>query len=89
MKVIKLKVPDVVTAIGLLETSLKRELFLLDKCIVDTKKKLKVFEEKNRMRSEDFFDKFDKWLAGDNQATMLWAAEYEALKEREPISVSL
>jgi hypothetical protein len=80
MEVIKLKVPDVVRAIGVLGTSLKRELFLLDKSIVDTKKKLKVFEEKNRMRSEDFFDKFDKGLAGDDQATMLWAAEYEALK---------
>jgi hypothetical protein len=32
------------------------------------------------MRSEDFFDKFDTGLAGDNQDTMLWAAEYEALK---------
>jgi len=80
MEVIKLKVPDVVTAIRMLGASLKRELFLLDKSIVDTKKKLKEFEEKNRMRSEDFFDKFDKGLAGDDQATMLWAAEYEALK---------
>jgi len=80
MEVIKLKVPDIVTAIGVLGTSLKRELFLLDKSIVDTKKKLKEFEEKNRMRSDDFFDKFDKGLAGDDQDTMLWAAEYEALK---------
>ena len=80
MEVIKLEVPDVVTAIGVLGASLKRERFLLDKSIVDTKKKLKVFEEKNRMRSEDFFDKFDKGLAGDDQDTMLWAAEYEALK---------
>jgi len=80
MEVIKLKVPDVVTAIGVLGTSLKRELFLLDKSIVDTKKKLKVFEEKNRMRSDDFFDEFDKGLAGDDQDTMLWAAEYDALK---------
>ena len=53
---------------------------MLDKSIVDTKKKLKEFEEKNRMRSEDFFDKFDKGLAGDDQAIMLWAAKYEALK---------
>jgi hypothetical protein len=80
MEVIKLKVPDVVTAIGVLDTSLKRELFLLDKSIVDTKKKLQYFEEKNRMRSEEFFEKFDKGLAGDDQTTMLWAAEYEALK---------
>jgi hypothetical protein len=80
MEVIKLKVPDVVTAIGVLETSLKRELFLLDKSIFKTKKKLKDFEEKNRMRSEDFFEKFDKGLAGDDQDTMLWAAEYESLK---------
>jgi len=80
MEVIKLKVPDVVTAIGVLETSLKRELFLLDKSIFKTKKKLKDFEEKNKVRSEEFFEKFDKGLAGDDQATMLWAAEYEALK---------
>jgi hypothetical protein len=85
MEVIKLKVPDVATAIGILGASHKRELFLLDKSIVDTKKKLREFEGKNGMRSEDFFDKFDKGLAGDDQATMLWAAEYEALKllERE------
>nr|QNT35526.1 hypothetical protein NCGJLENL_00010 [uncultured Methanosarcinales archaeon] len=80
MEIITLKVPDVVTAIGMLRASLKRERFLLDKSIVDTKKKLEVFEEKNRMRSEGFFDKFDKGLAGDDQDTMLWAAEYEALK---------
>jgi len=85
MEVIKLKVPDVVTAIGVLETSLTRELFLLDKSIFKTKKKLRDFEEKNRMQSEEFFEKFDKGLAGDDQATMLWAAEYEALEllERE------
>jgi len=37
------------------------------------------------MRSEEFFEKFDEGLAGDDQGTMLWAAEYEALKllERE------
>ncbi|NMX21860.1 hypothetical protein C5S30_05400 [ANME-1 cluster archaeon GoMg4] len=80
MEVIKLKVPDVVTAIDMLESSLKREIFLLDKSIRDTKKKLRVFEEKNEMRSEKFFDKFDKGLSGDDQDTMLWAAEYEALK---------
>jgi hypothetical protein len=81
MEVIKLRVPDVATAIGALGASHKRELSLLDRSIVDTKKKkLKAFEERNGMRSEDFFDKFDKGLAGDDQATMLWAAEYEALK---------
>jgi hypothetical protein len=80
MEVIKLKVPDVVTAIGVLGTSLKRELFLLDKSIVDTKKKLKEFEKRNGMRNDDFFDKFDKGLARDDQDIMLWAAEYEALK---------
>jgi len=86
MEAIKLEVTDVTTAIGVLEASLKRELFLLDKSIFDTKKKLRDFEEKSGgMRSEDFIEKFDKGLAGDDQDTMLWAAEYEALKllERE------
>jgi len=64
MEVIKLKVPDVVTAIGVLEASLKREPFFLDKNIFNTKKKLKDFEEKSGgMRSEDFFEKFDKGFA--------------------------
>ncbi|MBL7117755.1 MAG: hypothetical protein ISS94_03095 [Candidatus Syntrophoarchaeum sp.] len=80
MEVIKFKVPDVATAIGVLETSLKREMFLLDKSILDTKKKLRDFEDKYRMRSEEFFEKFNKGLTGDDQDTMLWAAEYEALK---------
>lgn len=79
MEVIKLEVPDVMTAIGVLETSLKRELFLLDKSILDTKK-LREFEKKNGMQSEEFFEKFNKGLAGDHQDTMLWAAEDEALK---------
>ena len=85
MEVIKFKVSDVATAISVLETSLKRELFLLGRSILDTKKKLKDFEVKNGMRSKEFFEKFDKWLAGDDQDTMLRAAEYEALKllERE------
>jgi len=47
-EVIKLKVPDLATAIGVLGASRKREWFLLDKSILDTKKKLKVFEEKNK-----------------------------------------
>lgn len=61
----------------------------LDKSILDTKKKLRVFEEKNDMLSADFLEKFDKGLVGDDQATMLWAAEYEALKllERERSSI--
>jgi len=80
MEVIKLKVPDFVTAIDVLETPLKREMFLLDKSIRDTKKKPRIFEEKSGLRSEDFLDKFDKGLAGDDQDTMLWAAEYESLK---------
>jgi hypothetical protein len=43
VEVIKLKVPDVATAIGVLGASLKRVLFLHDKSIVDTKKKLTAY----------------------------------------------
>ncbi len=63
--------------------ALKRELFLLDKSILDIKKKLRDFEEKYRMRSEDFLEKFDNGLAGDDQDTMLWAAEALKLLEKE------
>jgi hypothetical protein len=81
MEVIKLKVQDVVSALGILESSLNRELFLLDK--------LKEFEARMGMRSEDFYAKFEQGLAGDDQDALLWTVEYEALnlleKERSII----
>jgi len=89
MEVIKLKVQDVESALGILEASLNRELFLLDKSIGATRLKLKEFEARMGMRSEDFYAKFEQGLAGDDQDAMLWTAEYEALnlleKERSII----
>ena len=89
MGMIKLEVSDVATAIGVLESSLKREKFLLERSISKTKKKLKAFEESKCIRSEEFHKKFERGLAGDDQDTMLWAAEYEALRllEREYIAI--
>ena len=89
MGVIKLEVPDVVTAIGVLGHLLKRKKLLLDRSIFETTKKLRAFEEREGMGSKDFFEKFEKGLAGDDQDTMLWAAEYEALGflEKERIVV--
>jgi len=46
MDLIKLEVPDVAAAIGVLETSLRREKLLLRRSISRTEKKLKEFEEK-------------------------------------------
>jgi len=59
---------------------LTTSLFLFDKSIFNTKKKLQVFEEKTGMRSEDFFDKFDKGLAGDDQASTPRAIFKAAIK---------
>lgn len=89
MGMIKLEVPDVVTAIGVLGASLKREKLLLDRSIFETKKKLRDFEESKGMGSKDFFQKFEKGLAGDDQDAMIWAAEYEALEllEKERIAI--
>jgi hypothetical protein len=83
MEVLKLKVQDVVSARGILESSLKRELFLLDKSIGATKEKLKDFEARRGMRSADFYAKFEQGLAGDDQDAMLWTAEYESLNQLE------
>ena len=55
MDVIKLEVPDVVTAIGVLEASLKREKLLLDGSVFKTRKKLRDFEERKGISSKDFF----------------------------------
>ena len=89
MGVIKFEVPDVVTSIGVLETSLKRERLLLERSISKTKKKLEEFEERKGMRSKEFFEKFKKGLAGDDQDAMRWAAEYKALKllDKEHITI--
>ena len=89
MGVIKLEVPDVVTAVGVLGHLLKRKELLLDRSIFETTKKLRAFEEREGMGSKDFFEKFEKGLAGDDQDAMVWAAEYEALGflEKERIVV--
>ena len=80
MGTIKLDVSDTAIAINLLESSLKRELFLLDKSISNTKLKLKEFEKQRGMDSHEFYGKFKQGLLGDEQDTMLWAAEYESLE---------
>jgi len=89
MGVIKLEVPDVVTAVDVLGQLLNRKKLLLDRSIFETTKKLKAFEERKRMNSKDFFEKFEKGLAGDDQNAMLWSAEYEALRflEKERIII--
>jgi len=89
MGVIKLEVPDVVTAIDVLGQLLNRKKLLLDRSISETTKKLIAFEEIEGMGSKEFFEKFEKGLAGDDQDAMVWAAEYEALGflEKERIVV--
>ena len=89
MGVINMEVPDVVTAIGVLGHLLKRKKLLLDRSIFETTKKLRAFEEREGMGSKDFFEKFEKGLAGDDQDAMVWAAEYESLGflEKERIVV--
>ena len=89
MGVIKLEVPDVVTAIDVLGQLLNRKKLLLDRSIFETTNKLRDFEERNGMGSKEFFEKFEKGLAGDDQDAMVWAAEYEALGflEKERIVV--
>ncbi|KAF5417636.1 MAG: hypothetical protein C5S48_00075 [Candidatus Methanogaster sp.] len=79
MGVIKLEVPDVVTAIDVLGQLLNRKKLLLDRSIFETTKKLRDFEDREGMGSKEFFEKFEKGLAGDDQDAMVWAAEYEAL----------
>ena len=88
MGVIKLEVPDVVTAIDVLGQLLNRKKLLLDRSIFETTKKLRAFEERKGMGSKDFFEKFEKGLARDDQGAMVWA-EYEALGflEKERIVV--
>ena len=67
----------------ILRNSLERELRIIEHGIRRTEKKLKEFEEKYGMSSEEFYERFEKGELGDSQEFMLWAAEYEALKVLE------
>ncbi len=64
----------------ILRNSLERELRIIEHSIKRTKEKLKSFEEKYSMSSEEFYERFERGELGDSQEFMLWAAEYEALK---------
>ena len=77
------------TAIDVLGQLLNRKKLLLDRSIFETTKKLRAFEEREGMSSKDFFEKFEKGLARDDQDAMVWSAEYEALGflEKERIVV--
>ena len=52
-------------------------------------KKLGDFEASKGISSNAFYEKFENGLAGDDQDTMIWAAEYEALEllEKERIVI--
>lgn len=64
----------------ILRNSLERELRIIEYSIKKTMERLKSFEEKYNMSSEEFYEKFEKGELGDSQEFMLWASEYEALK---------
>ncbi len=64
----------------ILRNSLERELRIIEYSIERTTEKLKSFEKKYNMSSEEFYEKFEKGELEDSQEFMLWASEYEALK---------
>lgn len=49
--------------------------------IDNTKNRLREFEEKHQLKSEDFYKKFNKGKMGDSEEIMLYASEYAALLE--------
>ncbi|WP_202318616.1 hypothetical protein [Archaeoglobus neptunius] len=73
----------------ILRNSLERELKLIEYSIQKTTEKLKDFEKKHGISSEEFHKKFEKGEIGDSQEFMLWASEFEALellkKDRDAI----
>jgi len=64
----------------ILRNSLERELKIIEYSIEKTMEKLKSFEKKYNMSSEEFYEKFERGELEDSQEFMLWASEYEALK---------
>lgn len=47
--------------------------------------KLKNFEKKYKMKSEDFFEKFNKGELGDNEEWFDWLFDYKAWKHLKEI----
>ncbi len=64
----------------ILKNSLEREKKLVEHSIKKTKEKLKDFEYKHGVNSEEFFREFEEGKTEDSQELMLWASEFEALK---------
>ena len=65
----------------LLHSALERELEIIRINIDNTKSKLREFEKKHQLKSEDFYKKFNEGTMGDSEEIMLWASEYAALLE--------
>ena len=64
----------------ILKNSLERELRFIEHSIKKTAEKLREFEKKHDMSSEEFYRKFEEGKLSDSQEFMLWASEFEALK---------
>jgi hypothetical protein len=58
-----------------------RESKICDLAIQQLKDKCKIFEEKYRMSSKDFYDLFQKGKMGDSQDAFEWKALIEGIQE--------
>jgi hypothetical protein len=75
---VTLKIPSETAPI--VQNALERELGILKMSMDNTEKKLKYLENRYKMDSKQFYERFDRGEMGDSQEIMLWAAEYEALQ---------
>jgi hypothetical protein len=66
--------------VQILRNSLERELRLIEHSIKKTAEKLREFEKKHGISSEEFYRRFEEGKMEDSQEFMLWASEFEALK---------
>lgn len=64
----------------ILKNSLEREKKLVEHSIRKTREKLRDFEDRHGISSEEFFREFEEGKTEDSQELMLWASEFEALK---------
>jgi hypothetical protein len=55
----------------------------LHKGIINLRLDMKEFEKKYKMSSDEFYQKFEQGISGDNEDFIVWAGIYEMVLENE------
>ncbi len=67
----------------LIKLAIENEIKIIRHGLDRTRKKLKEFEDKYGMKSEEFYKRYNNGEMGDDMDYIKWAGEYETLQQLE------